>query len=583
MKRKLISIFLSVLFLVSTLTSCIQINSGANDTTPTESTPAETTPAVTTPAVTTPAETTSNTSNEPSPAEPTKKLQLTFKTPNETKTIDLNNAGEYTLNNPVRVGYEFVGWETEDGKIFPASGKLTENATVVAKWKVLETSTFAQLKERIETGADTILVTDDIVLTETIYVTSNVEITATKPIVLKRSQDFLGDLFVLGETAQGENTILLFGKTASLSLKPQNTALFIDGDNITSNGTAFLLLNSSTLNIYDGVHIQNLKKHGNDHLTVDNDYNVSYPQKVGGAAAIITSGVLNMYGGIISECSASEADSKTVAKEDQIAGYDNSSCGGAIYNYGNFHMYGGCIDNNSAARGGAIYNYRTVKIYAGILQNNYASAYGGVMYMPNSQYTYCVIGSEGSGLDVVIRNNSATASGGAIFASHQSATNILGNTVFESNKSESNGGAINMAGSLTINYAVFKNNSASSKGGAIYAYYGDADFSTRIVTIKSGVFSYNYAPRGGAIAFYGNDEKDPPQGAIGQIGNVTFMNNSANKTSAGKYGNGGAIYAGLSSTVTVSADALFCNNFAGDNKSADTYTTSKATIVIKES
>ncbi len=510
------------------------------------------------------------------------KISITLNLHNETKVVYSNNNGEYSLEAPTRAGYKFVAWKTADGTDFSSSGKLTESVTVSAQWELLETSTFEQLKERVEAGADTILLTEDITVTETVYVVSNTKITADKSVVVKRDESFLGDLFVIGETPDGKNVVVLSKKTASLSFKPENGSLIIDGGGVSANGTAFLVLNSSTLNIYNGVYIQNHTKLGNTHLTPERAYNVSYPEKVGGAAAIITSGTMNMYGGVITNCSVNTKDSKNVASADQYDGFDNSSCGGAIYNYGNFCMYGGQISNNSAARGGALYNYRTAKIYAGTFDGNSASAYGGMMYMPNSQYTYSLIGSEGTGEDVVIRNNSAEASGGAIFASHQSATEIFGNTLFDSNTSKSNGGAINMAGALTVNYAVFTKNSATSKGGAIYAYYGDSEYSVRIVNIKSGVFSYNSAPRGAAVGFYGNDDDaENPAGAVGFIGSVRFANNHAYKNSSNKYGNGSAIYAALLSKVSVSSEAVFVDNVAEDKNATEIYTTSNATVTVE--
>ncbi len=555
MKKQLCVILLLALLLPAVFAAC---NNTPN------------TPAPTDPSTPNTSETPNDPETQTPPPVEDKTLTITLSLPTETKTIVANDAGEYTLVAPTRVGFDFIGWKTADGADFPASGTLTESVAVHAEWRIHETATFAQLKERIEAGADTILLTDSFALTETIYVVANTEITAETDVMLTRSADFLGDLFVIGETPEGKNVIPLSGSTASLSLKPNDATLAIDGNAMPANGTAFLLVNSSTLNIYDGVWIQNHFKIGNDHLTPENDYNVSYPEKVGGAAAIITSGTMNMYGGTITACSVSDGDAE-------------SSCGGAIYNYGSFYMYGGLLDNNAASRGGAIYNYRGVKIYAGTITNNVAAAYGGVMYMPNSQYTSCVLGSEGTGFDVTIANNRATKSGGAIFSSHQSAVDILGNTLFDSNSSASNGGAMNVAGSLTIRYAVFTNNTAtgnSSKGGAIYAYYGDESYSTRIVSIEGGIFMNNICSRGGAIAFYGNDDVDPPKGAIGYVGNVSFLYNTAPKNGSDKYGYGGAICAGLASTVTVSKEASFYGNTA-DGNGADFYETSDGKIIVE--
>ena len=480
------------------------------------------------------------------------KNAITVNLYNETKTVYTNENGEYTLDTPTRTGYKFISFIKEDGSPFELTGTVTENVTVSAQWEILPTSTFEQLKERIESGADKILLTDSITMTDTVYVVADTEITATVPVKLSRGASFFGDLFVIGESRDGKITVIQTGNISSLSIKPQNTSITFDGENIASQGTAFFLVYSSTLNIHDGVIIQGFNKTGNARLSESNAYNVSYPEKVGGAAVIITSGTMNMYGGTITNCTVNSSDGV-------------SSCGGAIYNYGNFHMYGGTVSSNTAARAGAIYNYRTAKIYAGTFDGNYAAVYGGMMYMPNSQYTYCIMGKDGIGEAVIIKNNSAKKSGGAIFASHQSAMEIYGSTVFDGNSSKSNGGAINMAGALTVNYAIFKNNVSDVKGGAIYAYHGDAEYSTRYVTIKAGKFLDNVAPRGAAIGFSGNDDDENNIiGAIGFIGAVTFEGNHAVKDSKNKYGYGSAIFATISSKVSVSANAVFTDNPADD-------------------
>lgn len=558
MKKTLLAILLLMLLVLACLTAC----KGP------EQPGAETTPAATTQDPAQP-------QNPPSQENP----KITLKLHNETKTISANETGEYSLDTPSRIGFDFVGFKTADGKDFAASGKISENVEVIAVWKILETSTFEQLKARIEAGADTVLITKDIIISDTIYVVADTTISAKSSVTLTRDGEFLGDMFVIGETPDGKN-VILSGKTASLSISPENTSITFDGDNISANGTAFLIANSSTLNINDGVFIKNMTKRGNDHITVEKDYNVSYPAKVGGAAVIVTNGTFNMYGGQISHCSVNNSDSTNTAKADRVDGYDNSQQGGAIYNYGTFNMYGGSIERNSAARGGAIYNYRTVKIYAGSISYNSASAYGGVMYMPNSQYTCAVIGSAGVGIDVRITNNTSVKSGGAIFGSHQSATDILGKTIFSYNSTSSNGGAINMAGSLNVNDTVFYANSASAKGGAIYAYYGDLDFSTRIVNINSATFTNNSATRGGAIMFSGDDSTETVKGAKGYIGDVLFISNGASKTSGGDHGNGGALHVALASKVTVSSGATFVNNYAED-KGAAIYLTSGAEVKIE--
>ena len=435
----------------------------------------------------------------------------------------------------------------------------TENGTA---------ATFAELKAHVIGRTKNITITADIIINETLYVTDDITITATENHTLTRDPAFAGDIFVIGEDAEGENPIIL-DRLAILTIKPaEGVTLTVDGNSsnttVTVAGSAFFLTNSAKLNVYDGVAIVNHTKLGNARLSESNPYFLDYPLKAGGAAVLITDGAFNMYGGTVSNCHVNNKDEKTVATEEQSAGFDNSSCGGAVYSHGTFNMYGGTISNCSAARGGAVYDYRIVNIYGGTLDSNSAAVYGGGVYMANSQYTNSVIGNDGSGNAVLFSQNSCKNSGGAIYMSHQSTIHVMGNATFKGNTAGSNGGAINAAGELIVTYATFTENSADSKGGAIYAYYSKREFSPRVVRIDGGLFEKNSADRGGAICFA--DSGDVTRGAIGKIGTVSFTENKAVETDG--YGNGGALYLTGKSTVTFTGSPTFAKNSAASGGGA---------------
>lgn len=435
----------------------------------------------------------------------------------------------------------------------------TENGTA---------ATFAELKAHVIGRTKNITITADIIINETLYVTDDITITATENHTLTRDPAFAGDIFVIGEDAEEENPIIL-DRLAILTLKPaEGVTLTVDGNSanttVTVAGSAFFLTNSAKLNVYDGVAIVNHTKLGNARLSESNPYFLDYPLKAGGAAVLITDGAFNMYGGTVSNCHVNNKDEKTVATEEQSAGFDNSSCGGAVYSHGTFNMYGGTISNCSAARGGAVYDYRIVNIYGGTLDSNSAAVYGGGVYMANSQYTNSVIGNDGTGNAVLFSQNSCKNSGGAIYMSHQSTIHVMGNATFKGNTAGSNGGAINAAGELIVTYATFTENSADSKGGAIYAYYSKREFSPRVVRIDGGLFEKNSADRGGAICFA--DSGDVTRGAIGKIGTVSFTENKAVETDG--YGNGGALYLTGKSTVTFTGSPTFAKNSAASGGGA---------------
>lgn len=479
--------------------------------------------------------------------------------------------GEYTLPVPqIPVGYSFAGWKDEAGETFSESGVVSEDVTVYAQYEILETSTFEQLKTRVEGGAKEIYLTADIVLTDTVYVVDDTTVYCTADYTLIRGENFLGDLFVLGRTAQGEN-VTVQGRDVQLCLQPRDSGtLTVDGNKaaVTGavSGTAFFVENSATLSMYDGVQIVNHKKTANEYLLSD-DHHIGDPELVGGAAVIIANGAFDMYGGTIGDCEVDMDDSAVTDSAAQTDGYNYSSRGGAIFNYSTFRMYGGVIENCQGGRGGALYNYRVAYVYGGVIRNNYSASYGGVMYQPNSQYIYSVWGKTGTEITMTVSGNTSGKSGGAFYVAHQSTVYVQGGTQFVQNGALSgNGGAMNVAGELVVDYAKFTGNTASSKGGAIYAYYSELENIVRIVRLKSGVFSENSAPRGGALALGKGDAVST--GAKVEIGNVTFENNTALHTSSGKYGYGGAVHIDNASTVNVYGSATFADNTADENGGA---------------
>ncbi|WP_238541933.1 choice-of-anchor Q domain-containing protein [Acidovorax sp. CF316] len=118
--------------------------------------------------------------------------------------------------------------------------------------------------------------------------------------------------------------------------------------------------------------------------------------------------------------------------------------------------------------------------------------------------------------NVVFRNNTASARGGAIYLTGAGSMGIS-KTVFDGNASR-NGGAIRVAGNAsnatTIDQSVFRGNTASSDGGALYL--SDDGF-----TITRSSFTGNAAVKGSAVLAANSN---PVAGLIGQS---TFSGNSA--------------------------------------------------------
>ena len=526
-------------------------------------------------------------------------FSVSCKNGNRTSIVTAAEDGSYTIPAPTRLGYDFLGWKTEAGEDFAATGTITANVTVVAQWAVAKTTTFADLKARLEGGVDMIFIDENIVLSETIYVTGKTTMYASKTCSLIRSPQFTGDAFILGENAEGENSVVLTGDVASLTLRTEGEGILVVDGNKTAmeedaKGTMFMVLNSSILNLHERVAICNCKKVGNTRLT-EADENVSKPERAGGAAAIIADGVVNVYGAAFSGCEVNTADKKDAVENGESIKVDNdSSCGGAIFNRSTLNVYSGSFYGNTASRGGAIYNYRVCKIEGGTFVQNTAETYGGALYLVDSQYATATIGVESENTVVNFLRNTSRKSGGAIFGNHQSVVSATC-VRFEGNKSlSSNGGAINMAGALTVSDCAFSDNMAASKGGAIYVYYNNPDLTPRQVNIVDTGFFTNEAAKGGAIGIGAGDD-EYATGAIVTIsgktfftGNKAFLTEEESPTfidnedrpgvTKAENGDGGAIYVFWKGHLTVGGETYFGYNTAG-NKGGAIYLTSEGSTV----
>ncbi|MBR3226232.1 MAG: prepilin-type N-terminal cleavage/methylation domain-containing protein [Atopobiaceae bacterium] len=163
--------------------------------------------------------------------------------------------------------------------------------------------------------------------------------------------------------------------------------------------------------------------------------------------------------------------------------------GGAIYvTSGVVEVSGGTVSNNTAVNGGAIHAYAVnaaaaIKCSGGSISNNTASGDGGAIYINNAAGTVEVSGGSiqnnsavngGAiylatgkasimGAEPYITNNTATSYGGAVCANAGTVTVsgvISGNTAANGSAVYANEATVNVSGSIT-------NNTATNNGGAI--------------------------------------------------------------------------------------------------------------------
>ena len=117
----------------------------------------------------------------------------------------------------------------------------------------------------------------------------------------------------------------------------------------------------------------------------------------------------------------------------------------------------------------------------------------------------------------------------------------------QSGSGDPNGGAIDNAGTLTVNLCTFSSNSATGLGGAIY--------NTGVLTVEgAATFTGNTAPNGGAIA-------NAVRGAVSLAGPV-FSGNSASGI------DGGALYNEYNDGAMTVADCTLSGNTSGYNGGA---------------
>ncbi len=475
-------------------------------------------------------------------------------------TIDINgektqlgvpDSGEYSIEKPVLEGYEFIKWVDEQGEEFAESGTIEQSKSVTAQLNVLGTESFETLKKRIDLGVRDICITSDIDISETLYVYKDVNIYTEGKVTIKRAENFLGDLFVVGENSNGDSPILQ-NRTVyvKLSVNGEGELVFDGNKSIVSDGvkgSAFYITNSSTLDMCEGVTIKNFKKVDNERIVSDFGEIWDSASDAGGSAFMITYGTVNMYGGLITE------------NESSVSGSDSTSAyGGAIYNRSAFNMFGGTISNNKGARGGAIYCYKTTTLYDGSVIGNYASTYAGAIYMPNSQSTSLILGKIDDSTTLNFTGNHSGKSGGAIFG--QTLTNfvIYQGVVFDGNyNDDGNGGAINTSGPVLANGVVFKNNVAEGKGGAVYVTYKHPENKVRISEFNDCDFIDNSAEYGGAITATAEDDSYVT-GAIAYINDCLFEGNACTK-------NGGAIYVAKKARLNAN-DSVFEKNSSSNTE-----------------
>ncbi len=424
--------------------------------------------------------------------------------------------------------------QTSDGSDITSTEPLpdTEQTGVVS------VDSASSLQEAIALGAEEICIVADFEIDRTYYITHNLIISCVEAHTLTRQADFTGDIFVVGESADGtpcENKVVLTVGTAGAQ---QNDMLTINGnaEAMTADvkGTVFFSCLNGQVDLHPDVTVTNCLKKGNERALESRHTLSNSPGNVGGAVGIIANNSqMNIYGG----------------KYTNNGVVESGLYGGAFFNHGTLNVYDGIYTGNFASRAGVFYNYRSMIIEKGVLENNSATTNGGAIYLPSSSGAILHVGGDTKteSAQVIFKNNTAGTNGGAISSS---GTLVLRNVMLEQNTATNSGGAIYGVGAydnISIYDSTLQKNSSGENGGAISISGTRTSVNVELLVYDT-LFSENSSTEYGGAVCIGEKSR-------AYLRDVTFNKNSAV--------NGGALYAVGSSPELNSV--TFTNNTSTTN------------------
>ena len=155
-------------------------------------------------------------------------------------------------------------------------------------------ATADDLAAALAKGEERICITADFQIDRTFYITYNVTIFTAEAHTLTRAANFAGDIFVIGEDADGtavesgEDIVLTLGDP----LSEVNDLLIFDGnkDNMTVDvtGSVIFVCTAGRADLYANLTIQNFTKVGNVR-TLEEQHSMSYTHRIGRCFILIAS------------------------------------------------------------------------------------------------------------------------------------------------------------------------------------------------------------------------------------------------------------------------------------------------------
>ncbi|MBE7074685.1 MAG: hypothetical protein E7376_01735 [Clostridiales bacterium] len=395
----------------------------------------------------------------------------------------------------------------------------------------------------------TIVMLDDYEMQSYITINKNLTIVAQKDSKISAYDQRRGLFYV------SSGKTLTLGSAASTYQNISLNNLYLDGDADESYSEEAMIYVAGTLNMYDGVCLQN---------------NINYVSNGGGAIHGTETSIINIYGGKIINNKALK--------------------GGGIYSEGVIKIQNCEISNNVAtdSDGGGLYTTSEVELINCTISNNVAVSSGGGAYFKYEAYvTNCTITNNNAGkfaggiyayswLDIygsTVSKNVAQSYGGGIFTLDQF---YIDDCQVTNNEAEDGAGIWSEYGAVVTNSSISKNTATGQYGaGGMYVEY--------FLTITNSAVSYNTGNIGGvsvdgeltmeSCELIGNESKENIGGGVYVFGEATITGSLISGNIAN--GDGGGICIEGTAEIT---NSTISNNYANDGEGGGIYVESTSTI-----
>ena len=370
-----------------------------------------------------------------------------------------------------------------------------------------EETSDSDLREAIEAGDDSFVISGNIILTNSIEINHNIVLTGSGAIHV--TGDFWHFIVNEGANLVIDGEITIEGNNIGGGILIDRGIFELVNGEIRYIGTgnqygAVTIIGNGIFYMHGGIiHRSDIRGvlvgEGSTFHMRGGQISENFPANCHGGGVAVN-GTFNMYDGIISNNRA----------------YGRGIFGGGgvhISQYGTFNMHGGNISENTATMGGGVETFGTFNMHSGVISNNLGADGGGgisvdtgVFNMYGGTISYNESGFSGAGIrlwsghlnlhggNITFNKTNEGAFGGGI-SMIKSSLYMYGGIIQE-NSSNSGGGILIGGSSLAmIHGGQIKNNFAEIRGGGIFLEHNST------LTIEGGEIRNNTSLSGGGGIF----------------------------------------------------------------------------------